>query len=356
MYYFGTWDQPSRALAQYNERRQALHSGKVERPAPADLTIGQLVVRFLGFKKARKDTNRLTTRTLLRYGQACNHVLAAFGRGRSVSDLGPDDFEQLYGRWAKLGWGPLTLTSQITLVKTLFKYAYDMGLLERPIRFGPGFAKPDQKTRRNHRAKKGKMIFSREELHTMLAAAEPALRAMILVGINCGFGNGDCGALPIAALDLEAGWLDFPRPKTGIERRCPLWPETVAALKLAIASRPSPRTPDDAALVFLTRLGNGWNKDTRQSPLSKEVKNFLDGLGITGHRNFYCLRRTFETRGGACRDQVAVDFIMGHAPQANDMAAVYRYEIDDDRLLAVTKHIHSWLFGTADQARILKLA
>ena len=28
----------------------------------------------------------------------------------------------------------------------------------------------------------------------------------------------------LSAIDFEGGWVDFPRPKTGIERRCKLWP------------------------------------------------------------------------------------------------------------------------------------
>ena len=56
------------------------------------------------------------------------------------------------------------------------------------------------------------------------------------------------------------------------------------------------------------------------------------------------LRRTFETIGGASRDQIAVDHIMGHAPASDDMAAVYRQHIDDDRLSAVVKYVHDWLW------------
>jgi hypothetical protein len=42
------------------------------------------------------------------------------------------------------------------------------------------------------------------------------LKAMILLGINCGFGNSDCAALPQKPLDLDGGWVRFDRPKTGI--------------------------------------------------------------------------------------------------------------------------------------------
>jgi len=58
---------------------------------------------------------------------------------------------------------------------------------------------------------------------------------MILLGINCGLGNKDVGNLPASSIDLERGWLDYPRGKTGVTRRCPLWPETVEAIRESIA-------------------------------------------------------------------------------------------------------------------------
>ena len=56
---------------------------------------------------------------------------------------------------------------------------------------------------------------------------------------------------------------------------------------------------------------------------------------------FYSLRHSFETVGGNTKDQIAVDFIMGHAPDANDMSAVYRESIDDSRLLDVSNFVRS---------------
>jgi hypothetical protein len=66
---------------------------------------------------------------------------------------------------------------------------------------------------------------------------------------------------------------------------------------------------------------------------------------------FYALRHTTETVGGEVRDQVALDHIMGHAPQASDMGSVYREKIGDDRLEAVTDHIHEWLFPKQRKAQ-----
>ena len=86
------------------------------------------------------------------------------------------------------------------------------------------------------------------------------MKAMLLLGINCGFGPSDVANLPTKAVDLATGWIDYPRPKTGIPRRCPLWPETVSAIKEAIADRPKAKMPDAAGLLFLTVRGNKWER------------------------------------------------------------------------------------------------
>ena len=43
----------------------------------------------------------------------------------------------------------------------------------------------------------------------MLAAAPIALKAMILLGINCGFGNTDVANLTVKNLDLKGGWCNY---------------------------------------------------------------------------------------------------------------------------------------------------
>src|SRR5262245_36405646 len=47
------------------------------------------------------------------------------------------------------------------------------------------------------------------------------MRAMVLLGLNAGMSNTDCAALELHHVNLDAGWLDYPRPMTGIPRRTP---------------------------------------------------------------------------------------------------------------------------------------
>lgn len=181
----------------------------------------------------------------------------------------------------------------------------------------------------------------------MLDRAGVQLRAMIYLGINCGFGNNDCAMLPIKALDLKGGWLDFGRPKTGIHRRCPLWPETIKALKAALEKRPRPKAGISTDRVFITKFGVPWEKEMHtDTVISRELRRVLKALKVYRKGvGFYALRHTFQTIGEKARDKDAVRAIMGHVESSSDMSAVYSEEpVEDSRLRAVTDFVRAWLF------------
>jgi integrase len=103
-------------------------------------------------------------------------------------------------------------------------------------------------------------------------------------------------------------------------------------------------------MVFITKYGTSWAKETCDNPVSKETAKLLAELKLARKGlNFYALRHTFETIGGEARDQVAVDYIMGH--DRDDMASAYRERISDERLKAVTDHVRSWLFPPVPEGR-----
>jgi integrase len=344
VHYFGKWDDPDGALENYQKQKDALHAGRKPKPDQEALTVQELGNAYLNHKQTLVDAGELSPLTFADYERVARELVRHTGKTRLVADLDPDDFAALRTKMAKK-WGPYRLKKSIQYVRSIFKHAYESGLIDRPMRFGPGFKRPSMKTLRLHRAEQGPKLFSAEEIRQLLATAGTALKAMLLLGINCGFGNADCGNLPRGALDLDAGMIDFPRPKTGIARRCPLWPETVEALREALAQRPKPKKEEDADLVFITKYGKPWVKDMADSPVTKETRKLLDRLGINGHRNFYTLRHTFRTIADEAKDQPAVDHIMGH--EVPHMSAVYRETISDGRLKAVVEHVRTWLFPPA---------
>jgi integrase len=168
------------------------------------------------------------------------------------------------------------------------------------------------------------------------------MKAMILLGANCGMGNSDVARMELKAIDLAEGWINYPRPKTGLARRCALWPETIAALRNWLAKRPVPAKKEHAELVFLTPTRDSWYRETSDNPVSRAMRELLDSLSISGNKNFYALRHTFETIGSGSLDQVAVDAVMGHVD--GSMAGEYREELSDARLQAVARYVRSWLF------------
>jgi integrase len=349
LFYFGPWGDPDSALNKYLEQKDALHAGRKPRPDSEALTVKELANAFLNHKKALMDAGEFSPRTWQDYKAATDLVVAAFGKQRIVADLGPDDFAILRNKMAKR-WGPIRVRDFVQRIRSIFKHALDAGTLDRPMCFGPGFARPTKKTLRLERARKGPKLFTPPQVRAMIRKAGQPLKAMVLLGINCGFGNADCGTLPLTALDLARGWVNYPRPKTGTPRRSPLWPETVAALREALAKRPEPKDPADTGLVFLTVRGGSWHKKIEDNPISKETAKLLKTLKLYRGKglSFYTLRHCFETIGGEAKDQIAVDHIMGHT--RDDMASVYRERIGDERLKVVTDYVRSWLFSEKAEA------
>jgi len=344
--YFGkvsTDTQGTAALELWLEQRDDLLAGRTPRVAGDGLTVRELCNRFLTVKENAVETREISRRHFETLYTACELLVGHFGKTRLVDDMASDDFESLRASLAKTraAWA---LGGVVQKIRSVFKYAFEAGLIDKPVRYGPNFKRPSKSALRRERNDKPVRLFMAVELQNLIAAADGQLRAMILLGINCGLGNADCGQLRFRNIDLLHGWLSFPRPKTGVDRRSPLWPETIKALKAAIDRRPEPNDEVHRDFVFITKYGSPWHKDKGgANSLGNEFTKLLVANDL--HRDglsFYTLRHTFATEAGGSRDQVAVDLIMGHAD--GSMAAHYRERIDDTRLVAVADHVRKWLF------------
>ena len=381
VHFFGRWGhqcgdrmihvadvQASAANALEEFKRQWPYLAQGRTPPPADskegCTILQLCTAFLVTKRNRMDGGELSTQSLAGYVRACEGLIAFFGRERRINDLRPDDFEKFRTLLAK-GCGIVTLKSKINYCRVVLKYASDNRLIDHPVEYGRAFDRPSEKMLRHARNEAGERMYEAADLRRIIEAADPVMRAMVLLGINCGFGNTDVASLPQSAVDLAGGWIRFPRPKTAIQRRVPLWPETVAALRKAIAIRPAHVDPADADLCFVTARGTRYvrvqeSKKTAGryvtiNALSRRFELLIKRLGIHRRRGlgFYTLRHVFETIGGESRDQVSVNAIMGHVDAS--MAGQYRERISDERLRVVVNCVRSWLFPRRKWAHLRDL-
>ncbi len=177
--YFGKIaDDPEgeKALDLWLAQKDALLAGRTIRVQPAGgLTVGDLVNHYLNAKKARVQSGELLQQTWDEYYKSCALITRVFESGRLVNDLVADDFQQLRATMAK-NWGPVRLANEIQRTRCVFKYGFDNGLVDKPVRFGSEFVKPSAKTIRKERNRKGPRMFEPAELQRMIDTPAPSWR------------------------------------------------------------------------------------------------------------------------------------------------------------------------------------
>lgn len=371
-FYFGPLDDWKAAHKRWEREWPYIVQGLTP-PVLADdddaFTLRTLCNLFLESKRHKLESGELSELTYRDYYRNCKLLCDHFGKTRRVDDLRPADFEKLRAKMARR-FAITHLGDEIGRCRGILKYASDQRLIPQPVYFGQSFDRPSKKSQRKARNEAGPRKFERWELLKILDAldgkpvdvdgaevtlkADPQLRAMTLLGLNAGLGATDCANLKDRHLDLTTGWLDYPRVKTEMPRRAPLWPETIEALNKVLEARREPKDEADAGIVFLTRTRQQWVRIKRGAtpekmlPLNAVSPAFgkvLHALHINGRAGLghYTLRRQFEIIAGGCRDQVAVDYVMGHTDDS--MAAVYRQGVvSDDRLRDAVNTVRLWLF------------
>lgn len=351
LYYFGKVSADPKgqaALLEWDRVKEARLAGREPRPKVEGVTVGELCDRFLQAKDQLLSEGQITKRTWDDYKRVTDRIVAKFGSGRVVVDLTTEDFAALRASIAKT-YGPVSLGNEIQRCRVVFKYGIDEGLIDRPMRYGQLFKRPSKKVLRVAKAEKGSKMIEAVDLKRLIEAADVKLKAMIYLGLNAGFGNSDCGTLPLKALDLKAGFVMYHRPKTGINRRCPLWPETVEALNAVLGKRKPPKDSDVAELVFVTKYGQAWAKDEADSPITKQFRKLLNKLKL--HKpgiGFYSLRHVFRTVAAGAKDLEATRCIMGHT--SGHIEEGYIEQLPDDaRLRAVTDFVRAWLYPPETQ-------
>jgi integrase len=345
--YFGPWDDPLGALETYNRERGDWEAGRNPRAKiEASQIVSTVGIRlsdglnlFLDAALQKIKRGELGQRSYDDYQATSERVLKCLGRHEPINGLNPDHWRKVYLEISK-GVGQVTIGNQVTRVRVMMNWLLKNRYLDREPHYGAEFTKPAKVLIRRARANSGKRWFTSDEIQKLLKTDHLVIRAMVLLGINCGYGNGDCAQLQFDWIDFEGGWIQYARPKTGVDRRVKLWPETIKAIQTWQGKRPAIKNN----LVFVTRQGNAWsNPDSCDCAIAKAFKRISEEakVWIPG-RGFYGLRRTFETIAGRSKDQVAVDHIMGHVDQT--MAGIYRQEIEDTRLSAVSDLVRGWLF------------
>lgn len=258
------------------------------------------------------------------------------GPNRQVSDVSTIELQNYRKSLIKAKKAPNTINNRISAVKAMYNWALDNDVIDSSPRL--------KAVKKVTPQKQEKATFSVPQIRRMIQQANLQMKAMIWLGLNCGFGCTDCAELKWENIDLQNERVVFPRGKTGIGRNLPLWSETVRALK---------ELPARGKLVFYTRKGNPWvrtakgmGKDGKEryqktNNVSKEFSKLMKKVGIKMEKGagFYTLRRTAATLAARSGDPFAVQRLLGHADLK--MATTYVQDVSKqtDRVIYNTRRL-----------------
>jgi integrase len=325
VHYFGVWADWQAALNRYLEQRDYLHTGQV--PPTETAALGNLLDLFLEGKDQKLQAGEINQTTYNEYQTTADTIADTLGPRTSIESLTPAHFGLLrtaLGKGKNGPYSPATFKKRLQIARMVFALANEEHGFS--LKYKKKLEAPPKILIRKHERLRGEQFYTAEQIRKLVKAADPDMRAMILLGINCGFGPKDCCTLPANQVNLASGWHDYWRTKTQVDRRCPLWPETVAALREVIGS----------PLVF---NGRNWNRHV----VARKFKKLAVSCDVPDF-GFYSLKRTLETVAtSADVNQAVIDHAIGHA--RHDMASIYRQKIFDQQLLKFSNHVRDWYLG-----------
>ncbi len=336
VHYFGTDKQ--QALQRYLEQASYLHAGH---PRPAGsatgcITIMTLCNLYLEHQESRVEAGELSARHFADQITSLRTLTHFLGKHRVVNQISTLDLQN-YKRILQKKHGSVCRTNlHISNMKAMFNWACKNDVLhDIPNIQAVSKTKP---------ARVERQTFDQEQIAKLLESAKPQMKAMILLGLNAGFGCTDCAELQWKNLNLKEGRVKLTRKKTGVPRNLKLWPETIEALH---------NIPQTNPRVFNTARRNPWVRSVKKkdkhgldtylidNSISKEFTKLLKHVGIATERGtgFYTLRRTAATLAARSGDPFAVQKLLGHADLK--MATTYVQDVSEqtDRVINNTRKL-----------------
>jgi integrase len=349
LHYFGReadgWEAAERL---YQLQREDLYAGREPRqPGDDDQhSVRSLLDRYLTWAERRVENGKIEKRSFDDAKRTAIMFADVVGRNRSVEGLRASDFDDFLTT-LESRYVVTTIAGHIARLKAIFNWAYKIEILDKPVRYGVNFRLPSQSDVRKYAATKPDAFVTAPHLHAILGKASLQMKAMILLGINCAYGNRDCSELRFAHLDLATGWAEYPRGKTGVRRRVKLWPETIAALQSSIDARKEPTDKTLRDRVFVTKYGRPWLRDQpRDDAITKEFSKLVTKSGVAHGQTFYSLRHTFKKVGSDLGDDMSVRWVMGHAVAGIDAVYLGGHQATG-RIEKVCEHVRQWFLAGA---------
>jgi integrase len=319
--YFGT--DKKKAIEKYLAQATYLHGAQslVQKIPNDKMTLKKLCDLYLHYQNSRVLVGDITAKHYNDLKYSLGRLMAFLGQGCRIENISTLDLQN-YKRKLQSSYPSVDRQNlHIGLMKAMFHWARKNDVLESIPNINA-----ISKDRVVH---KEKYTFNKKQIRKLLSTADVKMKAMIWLGLNCGFGCTDCSRLQWKDLDFKNNRVKLVRKKTGVGRNLPLWPETIQALK---------EVPRSGTFVFVTSKGHPWIRTTATTIDNGEPKYIYDNrittkfsrlmkkVGIKAPKGtgFYALRRTAATIAARSGYPFAVQRLLGHV----DLTMATRYVQD----------------------------
>ena len=324
LHYFGVNKQE--ALRRYLEQASYLHEGKLPeaREANDSMFLKTLCNLYLEHQHSRVQAGEIKLRQVYDQTTFLRDFALNIGPNRTVSDTTTMDLQNYRRSLIKQGKSATRINNYISAFKAMYHWAEENELISNIPNLTAIKKLP--------RPQNSKQIFSADEIAKLLSYASLRMKAMILLGLNCGFGCTDCAELLWEHVDLEVGRINFPRTKTGVNRYLPLWKETVDALgDLPRINERVFNTKENHKVVRIVEKidKSGTTKVVKCDNVSREFAELMRRAAIKKAKGvgFYTLRRTAATLAAKSGDPFAVQKLLAHADLK--MATTYVQDVSE---------------------------
>ena len=324
MHYFGA--DKKQALQRYLDQATYLHGCHDARAARSKsaMALKELCDLYLRYQHARVIAGELSPKHYSDQIDSLSKLASFLGRGRRIRDIATVDLQN-YKRNLQNAYGSVhRLNLHLSIMKAMFHWARRNDILENIPNIDA--------VSRGKIVCRERFTFDPPHVRKLLSKANVKMRAMIWLGLNCGFGCTDCAQLKWKDLDLDTRRVRLARKKTGVPRNLPLWPETIQAVK---------KVPKSGPLVFYTEEGHPWvrtscktlgdgnQKYTTVNAVTSMFSRLMKKARIKAPRGtgFYTLRRTAATLAARSGDPFAVQRLLGHVNL--EMATRYVQDVSE---------------------------
>jgi len=347
--YFGT--DKKQALERYLGQATYLHGCQrsMQITSNGKMILKELCDLYLKYQDSKVLAGELTPKHHNDQISSVRKLISFLGQGRKIESISTLDLQN-YKRKLQSTYGSVYRQNlHISIMKAMFHWARKKDVLETIPNIDA--------------ISKGKVVhkemytFNSQQIRKLMSAADIKMRAMIWLGLNCGFGCTDCAQLKWEDLDFKDSRVKLARSKTGIRRNLPLWPETIKTLK---------ELPRSGQLVFYTSEGHPWirtvfktknNGDREYTSVNRITPTFsrlMKKVGIRAPKGtgLYSLRRTAATMAARPGDPFAVQRLLGHVDLT--MATRYVQDVSEQTDRAIENN-RQYVIGATDKTAIQRV-